>query len=313
MFGKRGSRSDGGTPPIGARMLAMPRPRYPSVHKPKGVPDSHPLLVEARPLILSRARAVISWTPKAACTQVVMWFLHLEGLLDAALYYRPWPHDFRGDVYYNSAVYHRRARELAEARARGYTLIRITRDPVARLVSIYRHALRTGFHAPELDAALGRDTRATGVSMEDFGTSLIGRNLYSPSEVNMHLLAQTHPIWDLPFDRVITLNADDCDLSAGLNLIAQDLGLAQTDFAGIPAFGRIAARHNAPDNGAAADPQRFHMPLNNAMGEAFPKSALRSDPRVVSLAETLHGRDFGAVDSHDSAGRLHFPHRRRRI
>src|SRR6185437_13167032 len=55
-----------------------------------------PLLQDApRPLINPDARLVVLFSPKSACTTVVMWFLHHLGHGQKARDYATWPHHYR--------------------------------------------------------------------------------------------------------------------------------------------------------------------------------------------------------------------------
>ena len=59
------------------------------------------------------------------------------------------------------------------------------------------------------------------------------------------MLVQYTPLWDMAFDRVITLNLDKVPLDASLNAVERDLGLPVTDFASIAEFRRLRDEHYA--------------------------------------------------------------------
>ncbi|MFZ5961803.1 hypothetical protein ACOXXX_02540 [Thalassococcus sp. BH17M4-6] len=262
------------------------------------------LFDDPRPLVFADLPVVVSWSPKSACTHVLTWFLAQEGLVDAAAYFDPWPHEFRGKVYYRSRSYRVAATRLLDSGGAGHTMIRITRAPQKRLVSIFRHALRTGFLRADLDAALGRDTAATGVSLREFGAHLRGQALVTPSAANVHLRAQYHPVWDLAFDRVITLNMDESDLDAGLAAIEGDLGLPHRRPADFAYFRAVKDRHYSRDMPWTASGPVEEARLGAESGADFPKSALERTALAIELAQELHAVDMGRVATGDSAGRL---------
>lgn len=259
----------------------------------------------ARPLIATGAPLVVSWSPKSACTQVLQWLLFQEGLLGAAQYFSRWPHDFRGRVYYHSASYHAAAQKIAKSDAAGYVLLRVTRDPTARFVSIFRHALLRPVMRTEINTFVGRDIGSEGMSIAEFAGFLAGKNLLPPSPLDQHLCAQCCPVWEMGFDRVITLNIDTHDLFAGLNAVAADLGLLQTPFDSLPAFARIANAHHAK-NVSTTEANLLNKRLTAAQDNQFPLSALQANPEVQSLATQLYQLDVGRVETTDSAAQLTF-------
>ena len=262
------------------------------------------LFQDPRPLIFSDRPVVVDWSPKSACTHALIWYLAQEGLVRGAEFFDPWPHRYRGQVYYRSMMYRQAATRFLNSGGRGYTLLRITRAPARRFVSIFRHVARTGLLGSAMSAALGRDTSETGFSIREMGRYLEGRDLVVPSEENFHLCAQYHPVWDMAFDRVITLNVDETALETGLGDIERDLQLPGRRVADNPWFHSVRSRHyarNVPHEGnGAVEDRRF----GSASGANFPKSALEESEVVRDLAARLHGIDLGRVGTSDTAGRL---------
>jgi len=78
---------------------------------------------------------IIFWSQKSGCTTVVKWFFAQLGLLDEALAYSNWIHDYEGQVFKKRKFYRR---ELADALAAGtHKVIKVTRDPMARAPSSF--------------------------------------------------------------------------------------------------------------------------------------------------------------------------------
>src|SRR6187551_2410882 len=63
------------------------------------------LWTDPRPLIHTRKRMIVVFSPKSACTSAVIWFFHQLGHAKAARDYASWPHRYRSEVYYKSRVY----------------------------------------------------------------------------------------------------------------------------------------------------------------------------------------------------------------
>jgi len=282
-------------PAPAAKRLALPRRPRPA-----------PLDVDPRPLILSRKGIVVSWAPKSACSHVAIWFFLKEGLLPAANYYHPWPHNFRVEVYYRSLTYKRLAARLAASEGRGHTLLRIVRDPERRMVSIFRHVCRHPILRKDIDRKLGIDTERDGLSLRQFDAFLTDETPVVPSRLNMHLCAQRHPTWAMPFDRVVTINMDEVALNPALNAFEADLGIERTDFARLPKLADIATRHYAREAGYDGDGAIEDHRFRAADTDAFPKAALEASPLVREMARRHHGIDLAATRSGDSKGRLRF-------
>ena len=262
----------------------------------------------AYPLFIPAAATVVAFSPKSGCSHVALWaFLH-QGLFEAANRHDPWPHKFRVHVYHRGAAFRRPLQALLRDGGAGRTLLRVTRDPRKRLVSIFRHACRFPFLAPQVRAVLGFSMREQGLSLADLDAVLGRLKLTHPTDANMHLRVQAHPLWQMDFDRVVTLNMDETPLDPGLNAFECDRGLPVTDFAALPAFAALRESHYAAEGDWPDDrPIETHRfrPEETA---TFPKRALMASPLLADMARRHYRADYAAgVASGDSAGRLFQP------
>jgi len=260
-----------------------------------------------RPLIFSQHNIVLSFSPKSACSHVIVWFLLKEGLLGAANYYHEWPHAFRTDVYYHTRVYKARAQKLIKSEGQGFTLIRVTRDPAKRLVSCYRHACRWNLIDHLVRRKVGIKPAEDGMSMMDYYTALRGEDLMLPSKVDVHACAQTHPVWKVGFDRIITLNVDETHLNPGLHAIEAELGLGHTHFDRHPKFDALRETHYATDTPHTGPEPVEALRIRRKQTGRFPKKQLEALPLVQQMTAELHGADLGHVQSGDSKGVLFQP------
>lgn len=281
-----------------------PAPPAPLPERPRAAPSFEGFRTRPAPIAIAAERMVVAWSPKSACSHVALWtFLH-EGLAAEAAAYHEWPHEYRMHVYYKSARFRRFAHAVSEAGGRGYTLVKVTRDPAKRLVSMFRHACRFGFMAPILRRKLGLDLARDGLSLNDFAAALDGLPLIAPTEVDPHLCAQYHPVWDWDWDRVITLNIDQTGLNAGLNAIEAEFGMAATDFGAHPAFETLRRTHySQPARLDIAGPIEDHR---FAFGQVrrFPSRQLLASPRIAALVRSAYAVDLGRTDLADSDGVL---------
>lgn len=249
--------------------------------------------MEPRPFISTSRKVAVSWAPKSACSHVALWFYLQEGLLRAATFYHPFPHRYRNQVYYQSMGFQRRKAEFLADDLTDWTLIKVVRDPVKRMVASFRHAVQN----PLMDDLLAPDPMAQGVSLMDYGNALFGLDLTYGKGVDMHVCRQQHPIWDAPFGRVITINADTGNLNADLNSAARKTGLRQVEFDRVNDFKRIRRTHYAEDVPMECpDLFNFRFRRGEWSGQ-FPKSALLALPDTTALGNTLYGDDYALVSA----------------
>jgi hypothetical protein len=271
------------------------------------VPPPVPLAVgdfTQTPTFLGATKTVVSWSTKAGCSHIILWsFIH-NRLLDQALAYDPWPHKFRMHVYQKRAAYKLPLQELLRSQGRGHILLKITRDPKARLVSIFRHACRFAFLRDQVRETLGFDMRNRGLSLADFDAVLAQLPLAPPTQADPHLRVQYSPLWDMAFDRVITVNIDEVDLDASLNAVERALGLPVTDFASIPAFEQLHETHHARQHTLAASGPIETRRFRPDDTKAFPKAQLMASPLLESMAQRHYHLDIGRIETSDTAGEL---------
>jgi hypothetical protein len=265
--------------------------------EPATPPFTHP------PVFIAKSNIVVSWSPKGGCSHVVLWaFIH-EGHFAAASAADVTPHRFRIHNYQKLDPYQRALRRLRRSGGVGHTLVKVTRDPKKRLVSIFRHACRRRFLQRYRDI-LGFDPQVEGLSLADLDRLLGALRLTHPTTDDPHLRVQSNPLWDFDYDRVITLNMDERPLDPGLNAIEASLGLPVTDFAARPAFARLRRAHYAED-GVWDEPRDLAtFRFRPDEFRAFPKTQILALPLLEDMARRHYAVDYGRVGSADSAGRL---------
>ncbi len=253
------------------------------------------------PLISRSAPLVVAWTPKTACSHVLQWFLATEGMLEAALAHDPWPHKYRRDIYGNTLGYRARALMLAAGGTRRKTLLRVTRNPRNRVVSIFRHALRARFLWADIHQTIGVNPPHDGLSFAEFASYMAQSNMRQ----DQHLMPQSRPIWDLNFKRIITVNIDTDDLDTALANIAQEFGLSH-DRAALNAAQQTlgAHHHNIEDPTPVTDLVNHRFFRTDAA--RMPMQQLRDLPLAQELATRYFAADIGRVATADTANAVPF-------
>lgn len=226
-----------------ARLLG---PIYDALTKPNRTDEGRAALAELllapaadpRPLLFGPGKLGIIWSAKSACTTVLLWYLWHCDLLQAALFYHGWPHKFRNRVLYHSKTYQAWA---ANAGSDGWQWLRILRDPYARTISSYRHALRKGYEDAKIANVLRIDPKR-GYTFEQFLDYLQQIDI---AACNLHHRAQFHPVENLVTPGTV-INIDKQDLMARLREIDATLTQPKEPVSALlDAIERIAQHHFA--------------------------------------------------------------------
>jgi hypothetical protein len=147
------------------------------------------LNTEPQPLIDPSRKLALLWSAKAGCTFATKWFFAQLNILDAALFYDPWVHNYRADVFYKSKTYQDALPNLIKE---NYVFIKFVRSPFSRAVSSYIHALRYEYENERLERFFGRKiTDDNGFSFEEFVNYLMSLDIF---HCNIHHMLQLHPI-----------------------------------------------------------------------------------------------------------------------
>ena len=260
------------------------------------------------PIFIRKADTVVSWSPKAGCSHVVLWaFIH-EGCFRQATVDSPLPHKFRIHVYQKQPAYRRMLRQLKREGGAGRTLLKVTRDPKSRLISIFRHACRYPFLHKDVRAILGFDPAVEGFSLVDLDALLGHLRLTPPTTADPHVRGQYSPLWDMGFARVITLNLDEVPLNASLNAVERSLGLPVTGFDRLPEFQRLRETHYAKREAAWDDARSLESyRFKPQETRAFPKQRIMVSPLFERMARRHYRADYGRTGSSDTSGALFSP------
>lgn len=253
------------------------------------------------PLLSTRRKVAVSWSPKAGCSHVLVWFLVQENLLQKAEKFHYWPHEFRERVLEKSQARQDRVQQLLTEGPGDWTLIKVTRDPFKRMIASFRHVVRHPLIDEVVAKRLGIDIARDGLSLRDFVAALSGLPLEYGQGLNNHVCKQEQPIWHQHFKTIITINIDEIELNAALNAAARDTGLDAIDFGSIEKFAWLRSVHHAADvsldRGDIVD-FRFKR---GAWPDRFPKTALLASPEAAGFARRLYHTDYSQVMTRASA------------
>lgn len=219
------------------------------------------------------------------------WYLVAEGQDDKAFAYHHWPHHYRERVLYLSPEFRDALTRLRSSKGRGWSLIRVMRSPLNRLVSSYRHALLFGYADREMSRVLGRKI----VSREGFSitTFLDFLQRIDIQTCDPHYRAQVNPIDALNFEKKFVINADQVNLFEALNQVESHLGLGRTKFDNIPYFAEIGKIHHSRHSEREDLDQLFTRVFSaDDAQKDWPGLQLRAVPEVKAEVEKIYAADY---------------------
>lgn len=247
-------------------------------------------LLRAPPLIDHKTRVMIYWSPKSACTSVYVWFAALGGFVDEVQSFNAKsPHQHRKLVFNRSAYFQQGiAMDPSELR-----VVKVLRDPFDRTVSIYRHALKTGFADGDMEwFSGGRLTADGGYSFHQFLDLLEALNF---DRANIHYRPQLHAYEAVRKpDRII--NISKSDMFGSLNEFAISCGLPPVDlgdFDWLHAMERGRKAKSQPVEGDDVDFMVFDQQAA-AGDKPFPTYAQLLSPAAKERILKIYHMDFAA-------------------
>ncbi|MDT8322183.1 MAG: sulfotransferase family 2 domain-containing protein [Xanthomonadales bacterium] len=247
------------------------------------------------PLVDARRRTVVSWSAKSACTHVLIWYLQRMGLLEAAQSHHAWLHRYRIQVLYPSLADRLSRTMLSMQGARSWTYVKVVRDPVARCVSSYRHALRYGYADAQMSSVLERaiDHRQ-GFSYETFLEYLSAIDL---ARCNIHHRLQAHPMDDPGYGRIFFINADETDLDDALTKVDQYQQVAPGNTAGsrTDAIAKAARRHARDVGRTDVEGDPWKVALNYRDTAKWPGAQLRKAEPAATRVYELYAGDYEMI------------------
>jgi hypothetical protein len=142
-----------------------------------------------KPLYTPKLDLALFFSAKSGCTWAVKWFFYQTNLLDAALFYHPWIHTYRMEVFYKSNKYKNHLHKLLTQK--NNKIIKVARNPYNRAVSSYLHACKLDYEDEKISSFLGREVdQENKFTFEEFVNYLSAIDL---RKCNVHHKIQVHP------------------------------------------------------------------------------------------------------------------------
>jgi hypothetical protein len=177
----------------------------------------------SHPLIYPEKKICLFFSAKAGCTFATKWFFYQQGLLDEALAYNKWVHEYRRNIYNKTATY---KKELNHVNSSKYIRIKLVRSPYQRAVSSYIHAVMHNHINTEITEFLARPlTQEHRFSFEEFISFLEETGVQDCNPHNRVQALQVELQNKLSFSYIIKLEnsyADFKDIENKFNLKISD-------------------------------------------------------------------------------------------
>lgn len=242
---------------------------------------------------------VVFWSQKAGCTTAVKWFLAQCGLLEEALAYSRWVHDYEAHVFRKRPHYRR---GVVRALCDGHPAVKVVRDPMRRAPSAFLvlaepGALRsrgenwTRRHWRRIDAWLAARGRPPGaISFVDHLAMVAELERRRAHTVDQHLSQQFVRGETRFLSEVVPIETFPAWAAAK----AGEPGVAPVD------MGRVlGSRHHHvadPERTAALGDRPEEVPLRRGQyaDRRFPAASAYVNPRTEPLIRAAYAADFAA-------------------
>jgi hypothetical protein len=244
----------------------------------------------------------VCWSAKSGCTTVLKWFLSHNQLLDQALAYSTWVHDYRQRTLFQAPGYRRQCERLFKKGSRNRFIVKVIRDPATRAVSSFLHFQRYGYDPQRFpDAAVVTQwksafglERQSGLSFRQFLMFVMSQRL-NGCRLNLHFRPQVDPQQDPCVDAYIRLE----DLADGLRAVEDRVGLPHVDLRSLSK----SAHHNPATTGHAWPTLAAAFPADqHALNElGTPPAQAFLDPETKMLIRTAYGSDYEAYGEYYDA------------
>ena len=237
----------------------------------------------------------VCWSAKSGCTTVLKWFLTQNGLLDKALAYSDWIHNYRHEKLFTSKGYGQQCERLFKKSHRNTYIIKVIRDPATRAVSSFLHFVRYGHHVEQWPHA-ARVTQwksaaglqhQPGLTFRQFLMFVIAQQI-NGSVLDPHFRPQHDAQQDSCVDACVRLE----DLADGLRDVENRTGLPHVDIHQLSKSGHHnpASEHHAWPTNAAEFPADY-----NTLGElGTPPSQALLDAETRLLIRSAYWTDYEA-------------------
>ncbi len=231
------------------------------------------------------------FSPKSACSSVVIWFFNTLGLLNEARAFSHWPHHYRIEKLMRDPR-QIKAQKLPLANAK---ILRVVRDPISRAASSFRHAVATGYANERIMKTICEDVEKHGLSFQRFIDFLEMEDL---DRCDPHHRRQKNPIEDLRSPD-FTINVSHQNLFEALNAFEKEMGMPLTDFPLLNWIHELQSTRVPDYKNMGPDPDELVLQIEQAQRGPWPNGLLTT--RAKDRLKHLYAEDINLYSPHSSS------------
>ena len=239
------------------------------------------------PLYDANRKIALMWSAKAGCTTAIKWFFNLMGFLDMGLYYHPWIHVFRNQVYYKSRNFEKNILDILNGE---YVLIKVVRNPYTRAVSSYVHAMKHKHEHKRIPRSLAIRKPQDSYTFREFVKHL---KVSGVESCEQHHRQQIHPLELMglvEIDHLVKVENFEEDLRK----VERELGIPPCDFSKLNTSSHHTKRIHDPLGECVAD-KRFSID-KKARGVELPAYEMFYTQDIANDVYTVYQKDFEAYN-----------------
>lgn len=249
-------------------------------------------LGDALPLVHPDFPIAMCWRPKSACTTVLKWFLFHTGLLDEALAYSGWPHDYREQKLFPSPGYTDLCRRSLFGNDK--FVVKVIRDPARRAVSGFLHLIRQTSDrniAPWPDISSWKQSVGLGdqigLTFHQFMRYVVDRK-QAGRPLDSHLVSQRCPVQDPRVDAFLPIE----NLTHELQTLERRFDLPPAPLADLSE----SVHHNLPTAGNRWMREAGHVVVTASMLKSLgtPSPDVFLDEETLRLIAVAYAEDYAA-------------------
>jgi hypothetical protein len=244
------------------------------------------------PLYYEKFPIVLCYSAKCGCTTALRWFLEQNCLLEEAIKFDPWIHNYREKVLQSQKNYKQQCMDIFLSDNPGKIIIKVIRDPMKRAVSSYLHYLRceTTEHNWVLVEKVQQWKHETGLSYQK-GISFIQFLKFIKAEKNKkeildpHISVQYQENQDPKVHEYILIE----NLDVRLKEIELKYNLRKTNIASLS----YSSHHNIYSDSHLWPEDAYNYPADHddIVKLGVPNSEIFVDPKTEVLIEDIYKKD----------------------
>lgn len=249
--------------------------------------SQHPIILLSEDINLA-----VFWSEKSGCTSITKWFFYQIGLLEEALSYCNWVHNYRHDVFCKQKDYYKNLSKIAKSP--NIKKVKLVRNPFTRVVSSYLTVNDSGGRPQnswqrkerqKIFSYLRRPcTDESSFSFREFVFYLKDSNI---EQVNPHYRTQVHPAEKaelIQIDYLVKLE----NIKNQIKEVEKELSLKDSDIDQLSQ----SIHHNTKNPQLKEFVGDKHFPFLRSINYQVPSNIFFYDKIITDMVFQIYEEDF---------------------